>query len=169
MATTTAAAIIGQAHPKGGGITPTHLLFLTESDLPSLSLYRIKTRGALSRLGTWTPTLENLIEDLMLMAGGLTGAQPEVANALEGACGGNPARVELYCLGDSGRAELYALSRKAPVFAKIVLTVLEDSALIDQVARLRQYEADCELCVSARAKLVLNEPPSTGVKEGIAT
>jgi hypothetical protein len=154
MATTTAAAIIGRAHPEGGGITPTHLLFLSEDNRPALNLYRIKTGGALSRLGTWTPTLENLIEDLMLMAGALTGTQPEVANALEVACGGNPGRVEVYCLGDSGRAELYALSRKTPVFGKIVLTVLEDSSLIDQVTRLRQYEADCELCVSARANLV---------------
>jgi hypothetical protein len=152
MATTTATAIIGEAHAQVKGITPTHLLFLTENDRPTLNLYIIKPGGALSRLGTWTPTVENMIEDLMLMAGALTGAQPEVANALEVACGGNQGRVELYCLGDVGRAELYALSRKAPITGKIVLTILEDSSLVDQVARLREYEADCELCISARAK-----------------
>jgi len=86
MATTTATAMIGQAHPKGGGITPTHLLFLTEDEKPALNLYRINTAGTLSRLGTWTPTIENLIEDLMLVAGALTGAQPEVGRALEIAC-----------------------------------------------------------------------------------
>ena len=155
MATTTATAMIGQAHPKGGGITPTHLLFLTEDEKPALNLYRINTAGTLSRLGTWTPTIENLIEDLMLVAGALTGAQPEVGRALEIACcAGSPPGGEIYCLGDSGRAGLYALSRKAPVIGKIVLTVLEDSSLIDQVGRLREYEADCELCVSARAKSV---------------
>jgi hypothetical protein len=154
MATTTAQAMIGQAHPKGGGITPTHLLFLTEDEKLALDLYRINTAGTLSRLGTWTPTIENLIEDLMLVAGALTGAQPEVARALEIACAGSPRGGEINCLGDSGRAGLYALSRKAPVIGKIVLTVLEDSSLIDQVGRLREYEADCELCVSARAKSV---------------
>jgi hypothetical protein len=152
MATTTATAMIGQGHPQNGGITPTHLLFLTENDRPALELYEIKARRTLSRLGTWTPTVENMIEDVMLMAGALTGAQPEVANALQAACGGNPARVELYCLGDTDRAELYALSRKAPIIGKIVLTVLEDSLLVEQVGRLRDYEADCELCISARAK-----------------
>jgi hypothetical protein len=152
MATTTATALIGQAHPFGGGIHPTHFLFLTENDRPALTLYTINGGGSLARLAVWVPTVENMMEDLMLMAAALTGAQPEVATALNAACGGKPGRLELYSIGDATRTKLYALNRDLPAPGKVVLTILEDSSLVAQAARIRDYQADCELCISARAK-----------------
>lgn len=88
----------------------------------------------------------------MLMAAALTGTQPEVATALSAACGGKAGRLDMYSIADATRAKLYALNRDLPAPGKVVLTILEDSSLVAQAARIRDYQADCELCISARAK-----------------
>lgn len=150
MATTTAIAVIGQAHPYAGGISSGYILFLTENSRPALQLFKIQGDG-MRRVATWIPTVDNILEDLVLMAGALTGAQPEIADALQPIVGAGLERVELYDLGDERRAELYALSKKIPFRLKTVLTVLEDSALVGLSDRICYYQMDCEICLSTRA------------------
>ncbi|MBX7135830.1 MAG: hypothetical protein K1X67_24445 [Fimbriimonadaceae bacterium] len=151
MATTTATAVIGHAHPSGGGINPTHVLFLTENDRPSLSLYRIKSEGSFSRLAIWIPTVENMLEDLLLMVAALTGAHRPLAQAFKAEAGSGAARFDMTTISGERRHELYASCRELPLGRKIVLSVLEDSTLVQQAARLRSFQADCELCLSTRA------------------
>lgn len=143
-------AIIGQAHPLGGGINPAYILFLTENSRPALQLFKIRSDG-LHRRATWIPTVDNMIEDLVLMAGALTGSQPELMDTLQPMLGAGLERVEMCTLGDERRAELYRLSKKTPFRSKMVLTVLEDSSLIEQSGRICCYQVDCEICPSTRA------------------
>lgn len=86
MATTTAKAVVGHAHPYGGGINPTHLLFLTLNNRPSLSLYPIKPEGfqpARIRI----PAVENLLEDLRPMIAALVDAQKPLAKVFKAEVG----------------------------------------------------------------------------------
>lgn len=102
-------------------------------------------------MATWIPTVENMLEDLLLMLGALSGAQPEVTEVLKPLIAGNLRRVEVYDLGESQRSGLYELSQKTPFRTKLVLTLLEDSTRVGQVDRICRYQIDCELCLSARA------------------
>jgi hypothetical protein len=150
MATTTAVAVIGQSRPHTNGIDPAYILFLTESSRPALQLFKICGDG-LRRVATWIPTVDNMIEDLVLMAGAFTGAQPELPDTLHAMIGASLERVEMYTLGDGHRAELYKLSKKSPFRSKMVLTILEESSLVRQSGRICCYQMDCELCLSTRA------------------
>jgi hypothetical protein len=150
MATTTAIAVIGQPHSYNGGIEPHHFLFLTEGSRPALQLFKCRGDG-LHLVATWIPTVENMIEDLVLMSGALTGAQTAVTEILTPLITANPRRVEMYDLGEEHRAELYELSRKSPFRSKVVLTILEDSSLVEQAGRICRYQMNCELCLSTRA------------------
>jgi hypothetical protein len=150
MATTTAIAVIGQSHAYSSGIEPQHFLLLTEDSRPAFQLLR--SRGDhLHVVATWIPTVENMIEDLVLMAGALTGSQPELADILAPVITKKSSCIELYDIGKEQRAGLYELSRKSPFRSKVVLTVLEDSSLFEQTGRICHYQMNCELCLSTRA------------------
>jgi hypothetical protein len=153
MATTTAVAVIGRAHPYAHGIDPAYILFLTEKSGPKLQLFKIRGDG-MHRVATWIPTVDNMIEDLVLMAGTVTGNQPELMDTLHSMIGASLERVETSALGNDHRAELYELSKKSPFRSKMVLTVLEDSSLVEQSGRICCYQVDCELCLSTRAGVI---------------
>src|SRR4051812_18434119 len=102
MATTTAMAVIGQSRPHTSGIDPAYILFLTEAFRPALQLFKIRGDG-LHHVATWIPTVDNMIEDLVLMAGVVTGAQPELTDTLHSMIGARTERVETYALGDEHR------------------------------------------------------------------
>jgi hypothetical protein len=143
-------AVIGQSHPHTSGIEPAYILFLTENTHPALQLFKIRS-GGLHRVATWIPTVDNMIEDLVLMAGAVTGAQPELTDTMHSIIGAKLGHVETNALGDKHRAELYELSKKSPFRSKMVLTILEESSLVPQSGRICCYQIDCELCFSTRA------------------
>ena len=70
MATLTAQILVGSAHPNHDGINPTHYVFLWENDRPAWILVHqniFKEREENVGRITWIPTIENILEDALLM------------------------------------------------------------------------------------------------------
>jgi len=70
MATMTAQILVGRPHTNHDGINPTHYLFLSENSRPAWVLVSQnifpKEQRDHSRI-TWIPTVENMLEDALLM------------------------------------------------------------------------------------------------------
>ncbi len=68
MATFTAQILVGSPHPNHGGINPTHSLFLSENSRPAWILVDpYPDSGPRNSRIVWIPTLENMLEDALLM------------------------------------------------------------------------------------------------------
>ncbi|MFC1895623.1 hypothetical protein ACFL0Q_03030 [Thermodesulfobacteriota bacterium] len=70
MGTLTAQILVGYPHPNHDGINPTHFLFLSENDRPAWVMVNenVSEEGG-SGVGriTWIPTIDDMLEDAMLM------------------------------------------------------------------------------------------------------
>jgi hypothetical protein len=155
MSTTTAIAMIGDAHSYDGGVSAKHLLYLTENSRPSLQLFRLQTNAQEPRLGLvaiWTPTVENILEDLLLLiAAAASGDSALRQEILRSVAADELSKLCLYGIAEERRKELYGLLLKTKLSTKLVLTLLEGCTLLNQIDRLPQYDLDCELCISSRA------------------
>src|SRR5262245_2640799 len=146
MATVTASILVGAAHPNHGGICPTHQLLLTENDRPAWSLHAIP--GA-KPLATWVPTVENMLEDGILMAGLLVVRDPALLAAAVAVRSNYSDRTEMYDdISEEDRRKLYKLCRSIGPETKLVVTVLHDSSLAGHLAVLRRYKLGVEVCQS---------------------
>lgn len=154
MATITAYALLGKAHPAHGGLEETHLIRLSEDSRPCLHLYRIDRDrdGSLlgERIGKWVPTADHTLEDLLLMVAVLVEEDAELTAALKrGLPDGNIRTIHaLSDAGDIRRNKLYAAMRARRWRKKLVLTVLRGSTIERQLDRLRMLSLKCEVCVS---------------------
>lgn len=153
MATLTAQILVGSAHPNHGGINPTHYLFLSENDRPAWILVpeNIFNTGAnkVEKKITWMPTVENMLEDALLMIvihvlenKEITElAQKYVRNKRDDC-------VELYQDINSQYLEkLYEKCRAVDARYKIVVTVLEGSSIQNQLKVIDNYKMDVEVCI----------------------
>jgi hypothetical protein len=59
--------LIGSSHPNHGGIVPTHELHLSENSRPAWLLSPLG--GHRADAIAWIPTVEDILEDGLLMAG----------------------------------------------------------------------------------------------------
>ena len=146
MATVTASILVGTPHPNHGGICPTHQLLLSENDRPAWSLYMIP--GAKPE-AIWITTVENTLEDGILMAGLLVLKDHTLAAAAAALRGNSKERAEVYDdISECDRCRLYELCRTLGPETKLVVTVLEGSTLAGQLAVLERYSVGVEVCQS---------------------
>lgn len=149
MATVTAQLLIGSSHPNHGGIIPSHVIVLTENSRPALTLYSFESHRAIC---TWIPTLENMLEDALLMSSVRASQhKPILRIAPEVLTKGK--RVELYQdLTSEQLFQLYQSNKSFVHHYKIVLTVLEGSHLMPQLDVMRHYNMDLDVCTSIYSK-----------------
>jgi len=69
LSTFTAQILIGTAHPYGGGINPTHFLFLSENEITAWILVNENITGENKSTEkiVWNPTTQNMFEDALFM------------------------------------------------------------------------------------------------------
>lgn len=158
MGSATAQLLIGESHPHHGGIIPTHQVFLYENDRPVLQLTKVGASGG-SKVTRWVPTVQNMLEDALLMVCVSSLRAANVIEAFKAACRGPRQRIpdENLCLNDIDavvRAHLYDLSKTvlSQSGVKLVFTVLCGSTLINQLSRLEGYKFEMEVCVSAASR-----------------
>ena len=143
MATDTAYMLVGSAHQNHGGMIATHELTLTENSRPSWSLYK---RRHPKRIASWVPTVEDMLEDGLLMAGLLAIADEKLTEAAKVVS----AKCELYDdVLPENRKRLHELCREIPPTCKVTLTVLRGSTIARQLGVLEKYKIAMEVCVSA--------------------
>jgi hypothetical protein len=98
----------------------------------------------------WIPTLEDLLEDGLLMIGLLVVKAPKLVAAAKVFRKAYTGRIQMYDdIDQSDRKQLYELCREIGPPLKLVLTVLEGSSVASQLSVLSRYRFDVEVCPSA--------------------
>lgn len=158
MGSFTAQILIGGAHQNHDGIIPSHVLFLSENSRPALILEKLQTendkKSAKGGL-VWIPTLENMLDDAILMIAMHVLKDPEIIE-LAGSFSNNLAKgdCELYEeLSAEQLGKLYKSCRKLKDFPKLVISVFTGSSLNNRLKSIEKYKMDVEVCTVKFSRL----------------
>ncbi|MEW6260776.1 MAG: hypothetical protein AB1547_12850 [Thermodesulfobacteriota bacterium] len=180
MGTLTAQILVGSTHPYHEGIDPTHYLFLSENSRPAwlLTSQNIFSRDfdrhpPIPSSIVWIPTVENMLEDALLMIAYFIARNPEIRSLLRSFTDmPQVRRCELYdLLTGEQRHQLYQQCRRIENFPKLIVSVFRHSTIQKQIAVLEQYRMDFEVCMVCYSRLhsgmkgeteIWGAPPTTG-------
>jgi hypothetical protein len=143
MASYTAQILMGNG---GGydseGIIPINTLFLSENSRPAWILEQ-KTRKI-----TWIPTLNNMLEDGLLMLAIYALKDPEIVElSKEYFHNKDICRTELYDdITEDHLHALYLKSRSIEWNYKLIITVFDKSHIRSQISVLENYPMNLEVC-----------------------
>ncbi|NLO72159.1 MAG: hypothetical protein GX102_14695 [Porphyromonadaceae bacterium] len=140
MATITTTIFIGQSHPNHGGISPTHIILLTENSRPSLTL---RSMEGDQKPITIIPTIENMVDDIYLMIAVYVLKKIKTRKELY-----NEKNESLYEIFDEdSRKSMYrqVMTDLQKLNMKIVFNLLDGSNLIHQIEKIKQYPVDFEI------------------------
>ena len=152
MGTFTAQILVGTPHQNHGGITPTHCLFLSENSRPAWVLLPQNIFEPSPNLKndkiTWIPTVENMLEDALLMIAMHVIQDKEITGLAEKVFRNKaPHWVALYDdIDELDRIKLYEKCREIGNRFKIVITVMEESSITGQLKVIEDYKMDVEVC-----------------------
>lgn len=152
MGTITAQILIGEAHPNHGGIYPTHVLYLSENSRPSwiLTEHNILVESDRNQKAMiWVPTVENMLEDALLMISCYVTKNPLITAAVSPNL--NKIKepwVQMYEVFEKDElAHLYVLNKEISSRYKIVMNVFEGSTILQQLHVLEEYGMEVEVTI----------------------
>lgn len=158
MGTFTSQILFGQKHPyESGIINISHHLYLSENSRPAWILTEADQFGEKEERQpnvTWIPTLENMLEDALVMIG-LYILKNEELIYLANQFFKDPKShfIELYDDIEPKQLEnLYSIARKIQSGHKIMVSVFQGSSVFHHLPVLKQYQHDIEVCVSVYQK-----------------
>jgi hypothetical protein len=138
--------LVGSPDRYHPGINPTHELRLSENHRPAWILSPLG--GDQADRTVWIPTVEDMLEDGLLMAGLLAIGDARLREQASRAFR-KPftEQVEMYDdLDEVQRRELYAACREIGSDNMVALCVLEGSTLAGQIGVLADYGVEVEVC-----------------------
>jgi hypothetical protein len=149
MATTTAFILAGKAHPNDGGINPYHCVQLSEGNAPSFTL-RAWVEDEMIYEGiaggptvVMIPTLENPLDDLMLML------MVFAVKDMDDFRVNKDEIIEMYSFSSEERAKLYSESKKlaAKTAMKLVFSIITSDTLLsdEQLAKLGEFDIEYQI------------------------
>jgi hypothetical protein len=164
MGTLTAQILVGSPHPNHDGIEPSHYLFLSENSRPAWVLVSqniyihpvgFEDRPHLSSPIVWIPTVDNMLEDAMLMIAYYIVKHPDIRRLAASFTDMRKAhRRELFQMfRDDQRLQLYECCRKITHFPKLIISVFRYSTIQRQIGILDQYQMDVEVCMACYSRL----------------
>jgi len=130
--------------------TPQFVIYLTENSRPSLVLNAtsIHQDDAIDfQQVIWVPTLENILEDALLMIV-LYLHKDEVFINIAKKYIELKSGIECYDIPEEGRSVLYEMLKGYRFRDYLIGTVFEGSSLTHQVERIKDYEVIGEICCS---------------------
>ena len=158
MATHTAQILIGAPHLNKDGLIPSNYLFLSENSRPAWilvneNIYQDK-KTKKSKL-IWIPTVENMLEDGLLMIAVNVSKNKEILEMLKDySIKTGSERLELYTeLNDEQRDNLYQVCRGLTEFPKLIISVFRSSSIENQLGVLENYKMDVEVCTPSYSRL----------------
>jgi hypothetical protein len=158
MATFTCQILIGQKHSYDSGIINiTHTLYLSENSRPAWILSptdEFNEHKQNPQKITWIPTLENMLEDALVMIGLYVLKDKRlIALANQYFNQHNKNFIELYSdIKSEDLQKLYTQTRKIEGSHKILLSVFQGSSILQQLPVLKDYQNDIEVCKSIFTK-----------------
>ena len=132
--------------------TPHFVIYLAENNRPSLTLNTTSIHQCEEsdfEQVIWVPTLENTLEDALLMIVLYLHKDPQIVKVAEKYFRIEQ-KVECYDIPEEGRKILYNLLENYKFNDYIIISVFESSLLARQVDSLRKYNIDGELGFSKR-------------------
>ncbi len=152
ISSNSAQIIVGMAHKNSGGIIFDKMIWLSENGRPALILKESEGKERI-----WIPTLENTIEDALLMIAIFVVKDEEELETLKEINDVTAdEHVEIYeAFTEDQRNRLYLANRKALGKyndLKIVLTVLDGSSFRNQLPVLEHYDINMEVCLSVYSR-----------------
>jgi hypothetical protein len=155
MSSISAQVLVGHTHPYHGGIIPDQRIYLSENSRPALILEDERPLKAVkdSQKVIWVPTVENMLEDILLMVTVFVLKNEKVISLMK------KNKKELKSIEmdqdiDKGqRAGIYRINRQIledREDLKIIFSIFQGSTLYAQIKRIKDYKIDYELCVSAQ-------------------
>ena len=137
MAAYTAQIITGRGHSYDKeGIIPDETLWLSDTgDRPAWILNN----------KVWIPSIENMLEDGLLMAAVHCLEDPELVEMVN-MYFTNVNKANLYEISSEQRQILYRKNRQL-VWGKLIITVFHNSSILSQVSILENYLMDVEVCL----------------------
>jgi hypothetical protein len=146
MSTMTAQLLIGEAHPYDGGINPTHSIFLSENSVPRFILSSLQSS---EDKVIWLPTVEHMLEDALLMVALHVWKDEKLLQMAKQFFRKNKTNhILLYEDIDAKALELMReRTRQLDGYGKITISVFRGSTVHNQVAVLKGYRMDVEVCM----------------------
>ncbi len=150
MATITAQILIGDSHTWHGGIMNASAIYLYENSRPAW-VYKPNDKNEENIY--WVPTIENMLEDGLLLATVHILRNDDIVRTIKAATGkDNLQQLELYDLSKEDRDILYRKCRELDYDNKLIVSVFNGSTLIGQVGVLGKYKIEHEICLSQASK-----------------
>lgn len=144
MGAFTAQILVGHEHRYGGGIIPSHAVFLSENSRPAWILKELEVAegNSCSEFIRWIPTIDNMLDDAMLLIGIHVVKDEVVIKAARNVCKFDSLNeLELYeAFTSEDLTSLYDLVRASSVEYRIALTVFNVSHIFDQCRVLDLYQ-----------------------------
>jgi hypothetical protein len=152
MGTITAQILTGEAHPNHGGIYPTHVLYLSENTRTSwiLTEHNILVEPNRNQKPIiWNPTVENMLEDALLMISYYVIKNPQITAAVSQNLNKmEEPWVQVYEVFEKEElAQLYALNKEISSRYKLVMNVFEGSTILHQLNVLEKYGMEVEVTI----------------------
>ncbi len=159
MSTVTAQILVGQADQNHGGISPTHCMLLSENSRPVWELVPLHIYTDTSSKETGIkigciPTLENMLEDAMLMIGIHVLKFDEITGpASTSFKNKDPHFFVMYDdISEADRKALYNKCRALENCFKVVVTAMEGSSIFSHLKVLKKYKMDVEVCMPSYSR-----------------
>jgi hypothetical protein len=156
MSTMTAHILIGNSHIYHEGIIPFHRIYLSENSRPALifiddNINWDKPKETFSKV-TWIPTIENMLEDVLLMVSVFAVKDKDVLQQISKFIKKGLEYLEMYDdFKENQRQILYSLNKKRIneyKDLKIIFSIFNGSTLRSAIKNIKDYKFDYELCVS---------------------
>jgi hypothetical protein len=153
MSSVTTLILIGHAHPNMGGIRSFAEITLEEGDRPGLLLRwnapRGKTDPESFRKFTMIPTIENMLDDAVLMIAYAVCRHPKIFEKVNRITKGVPLDSNYLTMYDDftleQRAELYADVKAIDDLPMVTWCLFEGSAINDSMPNLKNYLFESEV------------------------
>lgn len=145
MATITAQLIVGEAHTWHGGISNATTLNLYENSRPA---WVYEPAGRKEENIYWIPTVENMLEDGLLLAAVHIWRNDDIVRTLKSVTGNDSLnQLELYNVSKEDLEILYEKCRALNNGAKVIISVFNGSTLLGQVGVMEKYKVEHEICL----------------------
>lgn len=143
MGTITAQILVGNEHQFHGGIIPTHVVYLSENSRPAwiLDIVDMFNEETKKKFVRWIPTVENTLEDAMLLIGIHVIKDEQIIKLAKEFCKvDNLNDLEVYeAFSNEDLGTLYNHMRESMIEYSIALTVFNESHIMEQVKILNTY------------------------------
>lgn len=152
MATLRAQILVGQSHQNHGGINPTHYLYLSENSKPAWilvpeNIFEDNENSEFSSRIIWIPTIDNILEDALLMIGLYVLKDEKLINMAEKYFNDfNKSKLFLYDeISKVHLKKMYNVSRELNYFYKVIITTFDKRVLNDQLHVLKNYQIEMSI------------------------